>query len=167
MKFRKNILRLRKKERYSKFGIYKDIPKQKLFRQSRSFFWLILICSLALLFCIDRTNNSDNAYEPAMAVIVYSIFAFGYLVKFILSLFFPELILNEKGLKFLGRKLIDWKEIRKVKIDYGGNSKIMFIVTKNNSKKIIENLNLTNIDELKISMRSYLEKFCSKKVLLK
>ncbi|MCD9853147.1 hypothetical protein LUD75_00395 [Epilithonimonas sp. JDS] len=167
MNFRKNILRLRKKERYSKFGIYKDIPKQKVFRQSRSLFWLILICSLALFFYIYRTNNSDKAYEPAMAVVVYSIFAFGYLIKFILNLFFPELILNEKGLKFLGRKLIDWKEIRKVKIDYGGNSKIMFVVTKNNSKKIIENLNLTNIDELKISMRSYLKKFCSKKVLLK
>jgi len=167
MNFRKNILRLRKKERYSKFGIYKDIPKQKVFRQSRSFFWLILICSLVLLFYIYKTNNSDEAYKPAMAVIVYSIFAFGYLIKFILSLFFPELILNEKGLKFLGRKLIDWREIRKVKIDYGVNSKIIFVVTKNNSKKIIENLNLTNIAELKIYMRSYLKKFVPKKVLLK
>lgn len=160
------FLKLRRRERYFKFGVYKDIPTQKVFRQSGSLFWVILITTLILFFYIYRTNNSDQAYKPAMAVVVYSIFTFGLFVKFILSLFFPELILNEKGMKFLGRKFINWKEIRKVKIEYVGNSKIMFIVTKNNSKKIIVNLNLTNIANLKIYTRSYLKKFGSKRFFL-
>ena len=108
-------MQLRRKERYSKFGVYKVIPIKKTFRQSNNLFWLILIFSLMLFFYIYKTNNSEESYKPAMGIVVYSIFIFGYFVKFSLSLFFPELILNGNGIKFIGKKSIDWKEIKKIK----------------------------------------------------
>lgn len=107
------FLQLRRKERYSKFGVYKVIPIKKTFRQSNNLFWLILIFSLMLFFYIYKTNNSEESYKPAMGIVVYSIFIFGYFVKFSLSLFFPELILNGNGIKFIGKKSIDWKEIKR------------------------------------------------------
>lgn len=161
------FLKLRRRERYFKFGVYKEIPTQKVFRQSGSLFWVILITTLILFFYIYRTNNSDQAYKPAMAVVVYSIFTFGLFVKFILSLFFPELILNEKGMKFIGKKSIDWKEIKKIKIVSSDVSKIRVIIIKRNSKKISENLNLSNLYELRFLIRSFMKKYRLKHFLLK
>ncbi|MFC0343372.1 hypothetical protein [Epilithonimonas hispanica] len=120
-------------------GVYKEIPTQKVFRQSGSLFWVILMTTLILFFYIYRTNNSDKAYELAMGGVVFSILIFGFLVKFILSLFFPEL--SETGIKFIGKKSIDWKEIKKIKIVFSDVSKIRVIIIKRNSKKISENLN--------------------------
>jgi len=161
------FLKLRRRERYFKFGVYKEIPTQKVFRQSGSLFWVILITTLILFFYIYRTNNSGKAYESAMGVVVYSIFIFGFLVKFILSLFFPELILNENGIKFIGKKSIDWKEIKKIKIAYNGVSKISVVIIKRNSKKISENLNLSNLYELRFLIRSFMKKYRLKHFLLK
>ena len=120
-------------------GVYKEIPTQKVFRQSGSLFWVILMTTLILFFYIYRTNNSDKAYELAMGGVVFSILIFGFLVKFILSLFFPEL--SETGIKFIEKKSIDWKEIKKIKIVFSDVSKIRVIIIKRNSKKISENLN--------------------------
>nr|AJP77086.1 putative ABC transporter [Chryseobacterium sp. Stok-2] len=159
MNFNKRILKLKRRERLSKFGFNKEIPPSKIFRRSNDLFWLILIASLVLLCYIYRTNNSDKAYETAMGVVVFSICVFGYFVKFILILFFPELILNEKGVKFFGRKLVNWKEIKKIKINYSGNSKLIFVITKNNSKKISEYLNLSNVEELRFFARSFMKKY--------
>lgn len=153
------FLKLRRRKRYFKFGVYKEIPIQKVFRQSGSLFWLILITTLILFFYIYRTNNTDKAYEPVMGVVVYSIFIFGFLVKFILSLFFPELILSENGIKFIGKKSIHWKEIKKIKIVSSDVSKIRVIIIKRNSKKISENLNLSNLYELRFFIRSFMKKY--------
>ena len=160
------FLKLRRRERYFKFGVYKDIPTQKVFRQSGSLFWVILITTLILFFYIYRTNNSGKAYESAMGVVVYSIFIFGFLVKFILSLFFPELILNGNGIKFIGKKSIDWKEIKKIKIAYNGVSKISVVIIKRNSKKITESLSLSNLTEIKFFIRSFNRRYGTRKIYL-
>ena len=160
------FLKLRRRERYFKFGVYKDIPTQKVFRQSGSLFWVILITTLILFFYIYRTNNSGKAYESAMGVIVYTIFIFGFLVKFILSLFFPELILSETGIKFIGKKSIDWKEIKKIKIAYNGVSKISVVIIKRNSKKITESLSLSNLTEIKFFIRSFNRRYGTRKIYL-
>ena len=102
-----------------------------------------------------------------MGIVVYSIFIFGYFVKFSLSLFFPELILSETGIKFIGKKSIDWKEIKKIKIVSSDASKIRVIIIKRNSKKISENLNLSNLYELRFLIRSFMKKYRLKHFLLK
>lgn len=135
-----------------------------VYRKSDSLFWLIFISVLAFLFYIFKTNNSDKAYEPAMGVVVYSIFAFGYLIKFMLSLFFPEVILSEKGIKFIGRKYIGWDDIKKIKIAYNNNSKIEFLIIKNNSKMIKEDLNLSYFGELQFFVRSFSKKYRTRKI---
>ena len=160
------FLKLRRKERYSKFGVYKVIPIKKTFRQSNNLFWLILIFSLMLFFYIYKTNNSEESYKPAMGIVVYSIFIFGYFVKFSLSLFFPELILNENGIKFIGKKSIDWKEIKKIKIAYNGVSKISVVIKKRNSKKITESLSLSNLTEIKFFIRSFNRRYGTRKIYL-
>lgn len=160
------FLHLRRKERYSKFGVYKVIPIKKTFRQSNNLFWLILIFSLMLFFYIYKTNNSEESYKPAMGIVVYSIFIFGYFVKFSLSLFFPELILNENGIKFIGKKSIDWKEIKKIKIAYNGVSKISVVIIKRNSKKITESLSLSNLTEIKFFIRSFNRRYGTRKIYL-
>jgi len=159
-------LQLRRKERYSKFGVYKVIPIKKTFRQSNNLFWLILIFSLMLFFYIYKTNNSEESYKPAMGIVVYSIFIFGYFVKFSLSLFFPELILNGNGIKFIGKKSIDWKEIKKIKIAYNGVSKISVVIIKRNSKKITESLSLSNLPEIKFFIRSFNRRYGTRKIYL-
>ncbi|WP_089770289.1 MULTISPECIES: hypothetical protein [Epilithonimonas] len=160
------FLQLRRKERYSKFGVYKVIPIKKTFRQSNNLFWLILIFSLMLFFYIYKTNNSEESYKPAMGIVVYSIFIFGYFVKFSLSLFFPELILNGNGIKFIGKKSIDWKEIKKIKIAYNGVSKISVVIIKRNSKKITESLSLSNLTEIKFFIRSFNRRYGTRKIYL-
>ena len=160
------FLQLRRKERYSKFGVYKVIPIKKTFRQSNNLFWLILIFSLMLFFYIYKTNNSEESYKPAMGIVVYSIFIFGYFVKFSLSLFFPELILNGNGIKFIGKKSIDWKEIKKIKIAYYGVSKISVVIIKRNSKKITESLSLSNLTEIKFFIRSFNRRYGTRKIYL-
>lgn len=160
------FLQLRRKERYSKFGVYKVIPIKKTFRQSNNLFWLILIFSLMLFFYIYKTNNSEESYKPAMGIVVYSIFIFGYFVKFSLSLFFPELILNGDGIKFIGKKSIDWKEIKKIKIAYNGVSKISVVIIKRNSKKITESLSLSNLTEIKFFIRSFNRRYGTRKIYL-
>lgn len=160
------FLKLRRKERYSKFGVYKVIPIKKTFRQSNNLFWLILIFSLMLFFYIYKTNNSEESYKPAMGIVVYSIFIFGYFVKFSLSLFFPELILNGNGIKFIGKKSIDWKEIKKIKIAYNGVSKISVVIIKRNSKKITESLSLSNLTEIKFFIRSFNRRYGTRKIYL-
>lgn len=160
------FLKLRRKERYSKFGVYKVIPFKKTFRQSNNLFWLILIFSLMLFFYIYKTNTSEESYKPAMGIVVYSIFIFGYFVKFSLSLFFPELILNENGIKFIGKKSIDWKEIKKIKIAYNGVSKISVVIIKRNSKKITESLSLSNLTEIKFFIRSFNRRYGTRKIYL-
>lgn len=157
MKFSK-ILRLKRQERFYKFGVYKVIPTKKIFRRSSYLFWLIFIFSIILFVFIYKTNNSDQANKPAMGVVVYSIFVLGLFVKFVLSLFFPELILTEKGIKILGVNFVAWNEIKKIKIDYNGSSKLRCTIIKNNSKKITENLNLSNLGELKLYIRSFMKK---------
>lgn len=159
-------MKLRRKERYSKFGVYKVIPIKKTFRQSNNLFWLILIFSLMLFFYIYKTNNSEESYKPAMGIVVYSIFIFGYFVKFSLSLFFPELILNGNGIKFIGKKSIDWKEIKKIKIAYNGVSKISVVIIKRNSKKITESLSLSNLTEIKFFIRSFNRRYGTRKIYL-
>jgi len=162
MKFRR-ILRLKKRERFYKFGVYKEIPTKKIFRRSSNLLWLILLFSIVLFVFLYKTNNSVQAHKPAMSVVFYSIFVLGLFIKFILSLLFPELILTEKGIKIIGEKNIDWNDIKKVKVSCNGNSKLNFIITKYNSKKITTNLNLSNLHELRFYIRSFMKKHRARK----
>lgn len=153
------ILRLKRRERFYKFAVYKEIPTKKVFRRSSNLFWLIFIFSIVLFIFIYITNNSGQAHKPAMGVVGYSIFVLGFLVKFILSLFFPELILTENGIEILGEKFIAWNDIKKVRVNYNGNSKLLCTINKNNAKKNNANLNLSNLDELKFYIRSFMKKY--------
>lgn len=157
------ILRLKRQERFYKFGVYKEVPIKKVFRRSSNLFWLIFIFSIVVFIFIYITNNSSQAHKPAMGVVVYSIFVLGYFVKFMLSLFFPELILADKGIKILGEKNIAWNDIKNVKIDYKGNSKLLCVITKYNSKKISADLNISNLDGLKLDIRSFMKKHRTRK----
>lgn len=106
-------------------------------RKTNKLYFKITISVLLLSFALYRLQFSDEGHKIGVEVYISLIGIFGLLVKIILGLIFPEIILDNEGIKFFGRKKILWKDIKNIKINE--NSEILKIsIEKVNSKIIHE-----------------------------
>lgn len=159
MKFNKHQLRRRHLNIQERFGFCKDISGKKVFRKGDWYLWqMLFLCSLSFgLHWLIR--HSDRSLTLVMLWLVVSVFALGFLVKFLLSQIFPEVILDEKGVRLRMRKKILWEELSSFKID---NSFDLFSkMTFKNGKKLKYRLEFSDHSKLKKYCRSYFRKYRS------
>ena len=86
------------------------------------------------------------------------------LVKLILGYIFPEIVLDENGIKIFGRSRIKWNEIKNIETKYSNNENLTIIIERFYKKEISENFGRLTIsnDKLKFELNSYLDKFGNK-----
>lgn len=134
------------------------MPEKKIFRSSINFLMLIigkiLLFFIIYYFFIHTTEYSVNLLIWLLVIIVPT---FGYLIKFLLSFIFPEVVLYKSGIKFIGRKQILWKDLSKITFDFSKDTKI--ILFKNNGCIISETVNINSEFYLKRFIKSYYKEY--------
>lgn len=103
----------------------------KIRKLQQNFHFVVSI--ILIVYAIIRIKSSDEAHKDALDIYVSMIVVFGMIVQALLNFLFPLIVLNEKGIKLLGRKMIGWKEISKVDaVDIGeGHTKILICKINN------------------------------------
>lgn len=159
MEFCREKISLRKTERFYKFGSLKKIPTKKIFRSSKEHFLLLILFLIIIFLLTQRIKHVEDSVRMSLGIFILSIFAFGFAVKLILSLLFPIIVLNEKGIKLIGSKPIRWAEVRRIKVKYNLNFEQVIYITTINSKLIIKNIIPDHFPQLHLYCRSFLRKY--------
>lgn len=152
----------RRLKRFYKFRTLKNLPDRKVFRESRNYMKLII-----LFFIVTGVSLSVNYYTSdflglSLAAYMAAIVLFGYALKLTLSLLFPVVVLNKKGIQFFNSKAINWSEIKSIKVSKNKNAEQVVYLTKLDSKIIKKNLEDAYFPTLQIYARSFLRKYKTK-----
>jgi|GEM_PF-4681193 len=118
----------------------------------------LLFVMISLFYAFYRIQFSDEKHKIGVEIFVSFIVIFGFGVKIILNFLVPQIIIDDKGIKFIGRRKIYWKEIKSIVVESSNDSDDI-IVMKLNNKKIRESFKNLNISsgELQIIMNDYLK----------
>lgn len=110
-----------------------------------------------------RESKSDDL-DLSLKIMVSAIAVFGMLVKLTLGYIFPEIILDENGIKVFGRNKIKWTEIKKIKVENSNNDNVIIVIERFYKKEILENFGRLTIsnDKLEAELNKYLDKFGTK-----
>lgn len=121
---------------------------------------IVLSAFSIFLIYYFRESKSDEI-DLSIKIMVSSIAVFGMLVKLILGYIFPEIVLDENGIKIFGRNKIKWSEIKNIEMKYSTNEGVIIIIERFYKKEISENFGKLNIsnDKLKAELNNYLDKF--------
>lgn len=82
---------------------------------------------------------------------------FGFTVKFLLSIVFPEVILDEEGIKLRGQRKIAWTEITSLKID--PTFDLYADIKLKNGSAVHHRLELSDGVKLRKYVRSFFRKY--------
>ncbi|MFC6268008.1 hypothetical protein [Frigoriflavimonas asaccharolytica] len=121
----------------------------KKIRKKSNLFTKIPVSLIILIFALYRIETSENAKKFGVEVFVYSIVIFGIFVKALLAYVFPEIILDQEIIKFIGRSKLKWSATKSIKITEVDNE-ISIVIEKFNSKKIIEHLKDLNTNQIEL-----------------
>ena len=118
--------------------------------------------SIFLIYYFRESKSDDLDFS--LKIMVSAIAVFGMLVKLILGYIFPEIVLDENGIKIFGRSRIKWNEIKNIETKYSNNENLTIIIERFYKKEISENFGRLTIsnDKLKFELNSYLDKFGNK-----
>ena len=124
---------------------------------------IVLSAFSIFLIYYFRESKSDDL-DFSLKIMVSAIAVFGMLVKLILGYIFPEIVLDENGIKIFGRSRIKWNEIKNIETKYSNNENLTIIIERFYKKEISENFGRLTIsnDKLKFELNSYLDKFGNK-----
>ena len=124
---------------------------------------IVLSAFSIFLIYYFRESKSDDL-DLSIKIMVSVIAVFGMLVKLILGYIFPEIILDEIGIKIFGRNKIKWTEIKSIETKYSNNENLTITIERFYKKEISENFGRLNIsnDKLEAELNSYLDKFGTK-----
>lgn len=159
MKGCKEKIAERRSQRLYQFRTIKNLPNRKVFRESRKYAKLMILILIVTGISLTINYYTADFLRISLAVYVAVIALFGYLLKLTLSLLFPVVVLDRKGIKFFNSKAIIWSEIKSVKVSRNTNGNQVVYLTKSNSKVI--KMNLGKIDFLTLQWygRSFLRKY--------
>ena len=124
---------------------------------------IVLSAFSIFLIYYFRESKSDDL-DFSLKIMVSAIAVFGMLVKLILGYIFPEIVLDENGIKIFARSRIKWNEIKNIETKYSNNENLTIIIERFYKKEISENFGRLTIsnDKLKFELNSYLDKFGNK-----
>jgi hypothetical protein len=124
----------------------------------------ILLTFLSLLFMYYFTKSESFNIYLTIKIIVSAIAFLGLSVKLILSYIFPEIILDENGIKIFGREIIKWIEINNIILKHFDNESTTIHIERYYKKRISEDFGKLTISssDLEIKLNIYLEKYGNK-----
>ncbi|UOE41708.1 hypothetical protein MTP09_03460 [Chryseobacterium suipulveris] len=157
MTFNKTFLKERRFRLNRKFAVYRYLPEKKVFRKGNLYFWQLLFFLAVFIFLYWKLKSDEFSPTLLMILFVVSVFLIGFLVKFTLSQIFPEVVLDERGIKIRGVKKIRWEEISSLKIDTSFD--LFADVKLKNSKQIRQRLENSKPEILQKYCRSFFKKY--------
>lgn len=144
-----------RRQRY--FRVDREIPSRIFFRNSNRFFWQILFLGVLFSLLYWKLISSGRSISLIMTMFVLSVFLFGFTLKFLLSIIFPEVTLDEEGIKLRGIRKIGWAEIKALKID--PTFDLYADIKLKNGTLIHHRIEFSNAEKLRMKVRSFFRKY--------
>ncbi len=94
-----------------------------------------------------------------MGILTYIVAAIGFFIKLVLSYIFPEIKLNEKGIKFLGKDMVFWKDIKSITTRRDKFLNQTIIIKKRNGRINVTTIKDVEFSNLQIYLKSFLKKY--------
>lgn len=120
------------------------------------------VFSIFLIYYFRKTKSDD--LDLSLKILVSTITVFGMLKKLILGYIFPEIVLDENGIKIFGRNKIKWTEIKSIETKYSSDENVTVNIERFYKKNVSENFGKLSISysQLETELNRYLDKFGNK-----
>lgn len=163
MEFRAHRNYFRRKIRFQKFGLLKNIPSQKKFMKVRFKIYFLIVLLVIIVIQLIRFEENEDRVGISLGIFINCIAIFGIVVKILLNTIFPILVLNDEGMKFFDSKLIKWTEVKMIRVKKNDELAELLYITKTNSKVIIKKIRSDYFPNLPMYCKSFFEKYKARK----
>lgn len=153
MKIKNLIHKKRNRHHLRKINfIWENLPNKKVFKRDGFNLLGLIIGIIIFSYLYYKKDDVEFGINGVIWLMGLGLFIFGSILKLILTNLFPDIIVSEKGIKFMWEEEIAWEEIEKIKV----RNDDVLVVYKNLKKRSYGIKELNNF-RLAYYIRAFLE----------